>query len=171
MWKWSKFFCTQSTQSPTVQLPSPKLPFWAFATATAYLGPRRSKWDTVKDKNHPHDVDIAGKDGGRVQLHQDDQEDVRKAPFHGQFVPIWPVSTMFTAKKANQTTGMGECGEGLRDRQGWLVVRMTPCHHRLQHQTSWTGGILTGKIAFQWHKCLAKVFPTMLIRASGKSSR
>ena len=46
-------------------------------------------------------------DGGRVQLHQDGQEDVRKALFHGQFAPIWPVSTVITAKKANQTTGMG----------------------------------------------------------------
>ena len=44
-------------------------------------------------------MDNAGKDGGRVQLHQDGQEDVRKAPFHGQFVPIWPVSAMFSAKK------------------------------------------------------------------------
>ena len=56
----------------TVWLPSPKLPFWAFATA--YPGPGRSKLDTVKGKNHPHNVDIAGKDGGRVQLHQDGQE-------------------------------------------------------------------------------------------------
>ena len=65
-------------------------------------------------------MDIAGKDGGRVQLHQDGQEDVRKAPFHGQFKPIWPVSVVSTAKKANQRTGMGvvSVGEGLRDRQG-----------------------------------------------------
>ena len=155
----------------TARLTSRKLPFWAFATA--YLGPGRSKWDTVKGKNHPHDEDNAGKDGGRVQLHQDGQEDVRKAPFHGQFVPIWPVSAVFSARKANQTTGMGvvSVGKGLRDRQGWPVVRMTPCPHRLQLQTSWTGGILTGKIAFQRHKCLAKVFPTMLIRAGGKPSR
>ena len=65
-------------------------------------------------------MDIAGKDGGRVQLHQDGQEDVRKAPFHGQFVPIWPVSAVFSAKKAYQTTGLGvmSVGKGLRDRQG-----------------------------------------------------
>ena len=65
-------------------------------------------------------MDIAGKDGGRVQLHQDGQEDVRKAPFHGQFVSIWPVSAMFSARKANQTTGLGvmRVGKGLRDRQG-----------------------------------------------------
>ena len=45
---------------------------------------------------------------------------VRKAPFHGQFVPIWPVSAVFSARKANQTTGMGvvSVGKGLRDRQG-----------------------------------------------------
>ena len=48
-------------------------------------------------------MDIAGKDGGRVHLHQDGQEDVRKATFDGQFVPIWPVS----AKNAYQTTGLG----------------------------------------------------------------
>ena len=57
-------------------------------------------------------MDIAGKDGGRVQLHPDGQEDVRKAPFHGQFAPILPVSAMFTAKKANQTTGMGVMSVG-----------------------------------------------------------
>ena len=70
----------------TSRLPSPKLPFWAFA--------------------------IARKDRGRVQLHQDGQEDVRKAPFHGQFAPIWPVSAAFTAKKANQTTEMGVVSVG-----------------------------------------------------------
>ena len=65
-------------------------------------------------------MDIAGKDGGRVQLHQDGREDVRKAPFHGQFAPIWPVSAVFSARKANQTTGMGvvSVGKELRDRQG-----------------------------------------------------
>ena len=52
-------------------------------------------------------MDIAGKDGGRVQLHQDGQEDVRKAPFHGQFVPIWPVSAVFSAKKAYRTLRLG----------------------------------------------------------------
>ena len=50
---------------------------------------------------------MAGKDGGRVQLHQDGQEDVRKAPCHGQFVPIWPVLVVFSAKKAYRTTGLG----------------------------------------------------------------
>ena len=65
-------------------------------------------------------MDIAGKDGGRVQLHQDGQEDVRKAPFHGQFVPIWPVLAVLSARKANQTTGLGvmSVGKGLRDREG-----------------------------------------------------
>ena len=60
-------------------------------------------------------MDIAGKDGGRVQLHQDGQEDVRKAPFHGQFVPIWPVSAVFSAWSAYQTTGIGvfSMGKGL----------------------------------------------------------
>ena len=57
-------------------------------------------------------MDNAGKDGWRVQLHQDGQEYVRKAPFHGQLVPIWPVSTVLTAKKANQTTGMGVVSVG-----------------------------------------------------------
>ena len=52
-------------------------------------------------------MDNAGKDGGRVQLHQDGQEDVRKAAFHGQFVPIWPVSAVLTATEAHNTTGMG----------------------------------------------------------------
>ena len=57
-------------------------------------------------------MDIAGKDGGRVQLHQDGQEDVRKALFHGQFVPICPVSAVFSARKANHTTGMGVVSVG-----------------------------------------------------------
>ena len=52
-------------------------------------------------------MDNAGKDGGRVQLHQDGQEDIRKALFHGQFVPIWPVSAVFSAKNAFPTTGLG----------------------------------------------------------------
>ena len=52
-------------------------------------------------------MDNAGKDGGRVQLHQDGQEYVRKALFHGQFVPIWPVFAMFPVKNAYQTTGLG----------------------------------------------------------------
>ena len=37
-------------------------------------------------------MDSAGKDGGRVQFHQDGQEDVRKAPFYGQIAPDWTVS-------------------------------------------------------------------------------
>ena len=82
-------------------------------------------------------MDNAGKDGGRVQLHQDGQEDIRKDPFHGQFAPFWPVS----------------------------AVRMTPCPHRLQLQTS-----STGKMAFQRDKCLAKVVPTMVIGAVRKPS-
>ena len=57
-------------------------------------------------------MDIAGKDGGRVQLYQDGQEDIRKAPFHRQFAPIWPVSAVCRAKKANQTTGMGVVSVG-----------------------------------------------------------
>ena len=63
---------------------------------------------------------MQGRMVGGVQLHQDGQEDVRKAPFHGQFVPIWPVSAVFSAKKAYQTTGLGviSVGKGLRDRQG-----------------------------------------------------
>ena len=52
-------------------------------------------------------MDIAGKDGGRVQLPQDGQEDVRKAPFHEQFAPIWPVLAVFLANNAYQTTGLG----------------------------------------------------------------
>ena len=54
-----------------------------------------------------HDVDNAGKYGRRVQLHQDGQEDVRKAPFHRQFVPIQPFSAVFSAKNAYQATGLG----------------------------------------------------------------
>ena len=57
-------------------------------------------------------MDIAEKDSGRVQLHQDGQENVRKAPFHGPFVPIWPVSAVFSAMKANQTTGFGVVSVG-----------------------------------------------------------
>ena len=33
--------------------------------------------------------------------------DIRKALFHGQFVPIRPVSAVFSAKNAYQTTGLG----------------------------------------------------------------
>ena len=59
-------------------------------------------------------MDNAGKDGGRVQLHQDGQEDVRKAPFYGQIAPIWPDSVVFSATSAYQSTGMGvvSLGEG-----------------------------------------------------------
>ena len=52
-------------------------------------------------------MDSAGKDGGRVQLHQDGQEDVRKAPFYGQIAPVWPVSVVFSAVGAYQSTGKG----------------------------------------------------------------
>ena len=48
-------------------------------------------------------MDNAGKDGGRVWL----QEDIRKALFHRPFVPIRPVSAVFSAKNAYQTTGLG----------------------------------------------------------------
>ena len=37
----------------------------------------RNSVDTVKGKNPPHDVDNAEKDGGRVRLHQNGQEDIR----------------------------------------------------------------------------------------------
>ena len=76
---------------------------------------------TVKGKNHPHNVDIAGKDGGRVQLHQDGgrvqlhqdgQEDVGKASFQGQFAPIRPVSAVFSARNAYQTTKLGVVSVG-----------------------------------------------------------
>ena len=94
----------------------------------------------LKGKTHPHNVDNAGTDGGRDQLHQDGQEDIRKDPFHGQFAHFWPVS----------------------------AVRMTPCPHRLQ--PLWTGGILTGEMTIWRDKCLAKVVPTVVIHAGGKSS-
>ena len=59
-------------------------------------------------------MDSAGKDGGRVQLHQDGQEDVRKAPYFGQIEPVWPVSVVVSATSAYQSTGMGvvSVGEG-----------------------------------------------------------
>ena len=57
-------------------------------------------------------MENARKYGGRDQPHQDGQENVRKALFHGQFAPIWPVLAVFTAKKANQTTGMGVVSVG-----------------------------------------------------------
>ena len=47
------------------------------------------------------------KDGGRVRLHPDGQEDIRKAPFQVQFVPIWPVLALFSANNDYQTTGLG----------------------------------------------------------------
>ena len=52
-------------------------------------------------------MDNAGKDGGRVHLHQEGQEDVRKAPFYGQIAPYWPVSVVFSAANVYQSTGMG----------------------------------------------------------------
>ena len=36
---------------------------------------------------------------------------VRKT-FHGQFVPIWPVSAVFSAKNAYKTTGLGVMSVG-----------------------------------------------------------
>ena len=56
-------------------------------------------------------MDNAGKDGGRVQ---EGQEDVRKAPFYGQIAPDWPVSVVFSAASAYQSTGKGvvSVGEG-----------------------------------------------------------
>ena len=59
-------------------------------------------------------MDSAGKDGGRVQLHQDGQEDVRKAPFYGQIAPVWPVSVVVSVAGAYQSTGIGvvSVGEG-----------------------------------------------------------
>ena len=89
-------------------------------------------------------MDNAGKDGGRVQLHQDGQEDVRKAPFYGQIALDWPVSVVFLAATSLPVNwnGCGECGGGSRDRQGGHWDRMITCPHRLQLQTSWTGGHL-----------------------------
>ena len=59
-------------------------------------------------------MDNAGKDGGRVQLHQDGQEDVRKALFYGQIAPDWPVSVVVSAACVYQSTGKGvvSVGEG-----------------------------------------------------------
>ena len=59
-------------------------------------------------------MDSAGKDGGRVQLHQDGQEDIRKGPFYGQIAPDGPVSVVVAAASAYQSTGMGvvSVGEG-----------------------------------------------------------
>ena len=59
-------------------------------------------------------MDSAGKDGGRVQLHQDGQEDVRKVPFYGHIAPDWPVSVVVSAASVYQLTGMGvvSVGEG-----------------------------------------------------------
>ena len=54
----------------------------------------------------------AGKDGGRVQLDQDGQEDVKKALFHEQLAPIRPLLAVFSAKNAYQTTGLGVVIEG-----------------------------------------------------------
>ena len=40
-------------------------------------------------------------------------------------------------------------------------VRMTPCLHRLQLQTSLTEGILTGKMIFWREECLAEAVHIM----------
>ena len=142
----------------TARLPSWKLPFWALTTA--YLRPGRSKWDTVKGKIHPHDVDNAGKDGGRVQLHQDGQ-----APFHGQFVPIRPVSAVFSAKEANQTTGLGvvSVGKGYgTDRvdlwSGWPPV-LKDSNSRLRGQGASWRGKLPFKGTSAWQKFLSSSGP------------
>ena len=82
----------------------------------------------------------------------------RKTLFHGQLVPIRPVSAVFSANYAYQTTG-------LRGQVGLTCGQDDPLSS-LQLQTSWTGGILTGKMAFQ----RAKVVPSMLIFADGKPS-
>ena len=37
------------------------------------------------------------------------------------------------------------------------LVRMTPCPPGLHHQTTWMGGILTGKMTFYKDECLAKI--------------
>ena len=42
-------------------------------------------------------ADNAEEDGGRVQLHHNGQQDIRKDLFCGQFAPSWPVSAMFSA--------------------------------------------------------------------------
>ena len=65
-------------------------------------------------------MDNAGKDGGRVQLLQEGQEDVRKAPFNWRIAPIWPVSVVFSAANVYQSTGMGvvSVGEG-QGTAGW----------------------------------------------------
>ena len=59
-------------------------------------------------------MDNAGKDGGRLQLHQDGQEDVRTTPFYGQIAPDWTVSVVVSAVGAYQSAGMGvvSVGEG-----------------------------------------------------------
>ena len=53
-------------------------------------------------------MDNAGKDGGRVQLHQDVQEDIRKAPFMGTRLACFNSASVF------QSTQMGvvRMGEG-----------------------------------------------------------
>ena len=59
-------------------------------------------------------MDNAGKDGGRVLLRQDGQEDVRKAPLYGQFAAML-VFAMFSAKNAYKTSGMGVVSVGKDD--------------------------------------------------------
>ena len=136
---------------PIVFRPSPKLLFWQ----------GRLKWDTLKGENHPPDVHNAGKDGGRVQLHQDGQEDVRNALFHEQLAPIRPFLAVFPVKNAYQTTRLGVVIEG----KGWgtgrvdMLLGWPPCPGRLQLQTLWRGGLLTGKMVFQRDKCWQKLLP------------
>ena len=57
-------------------------------------------------------MDNAGKDGGRVQLHQEGQEDVRKAPFYGQIAPGWTVSVVVSSVYQSTGKGVVSVGEG-----------------------------------------------------------
>ena len=92
-------------------------------------------------------MDNAGKDGRRVQLHQDGKEDVRK------FVPIWPVLAVFSAKKAYQTIVLGvvSVGKGLRDPPPVLIDSNT----RLRGQ----GSSRWGKWHFRETSAWQKLFP------------
>ena len=73
---------------------------------------------------------------------------------------------MFSANNAYQTTGQGVVSVVMLGRvkgqAGLTCGQAAPCPGRIQLQTLWTGGILTS--------CLAKVIPTMVIRAGRKPS-
>ena len=122
-----------------VQLPSPKLLFFAFATA--YLWPGRSKWDTVNGKNHLYDVDNAGKDGMRVQLHQDGQEDVRKDLFH----LAW-FSHVLSLECLPNNWNVFSVGKGPGTGRVDMWSGWPPRPGRFQLQTLWIGGILTSNL-------------------------